>query len=83
MSNPWNPVTHPWRIGRMRKGVHLPHGWHLFTEVVATEQEARAAMDAPMEAGVASVQIDYADNASTWTKNGRWRRIATRKRGRI
>lgn len=76
----WNPVEKPYRV--LWTGRVGPRYWEYRTEpkTFATEEEARAAFDAPMVSPFTTVELDFAENAATWLQNGRWRHIAKRKR---
>ena len=69
-----------YRVRRIRQnGNRGMSGWSDTTTMVATEDEARMAMDERMTGGVYEVQIDRADNTADWCNSGKWTRIASRR----
>lgn len=79
--NPSTPSAHPFRatlyFADAREGMH---GWSSRSQVFATLDEALAVLVCRMGPGVMRVVIDVAKNRKTWLENGRWERIASRKR---
>ena len=72
---PWNPETHPYRVSSVyRSSSPGCYGWRYGpTNTFETLDEARA--HAATIKGAKSVRIDVAQNAATWCKNGRWKKV--------
>jgi hypothetical protein len=78
----WNPTAEPYRVVWTYNTTQIGcYGWSQRVSTFTTEAEARAAMDKPFGDRVTTrCRVDVAVNAETWTKNGRWRKIAERGR---
>lgn len=79
----WNPTELPYRVLTVydddRPGMY---GWGSRHTLHATEAEARAAFDKPWLGRDRSRRIELAVNGETWTRNGKWQRVASKKRVR-
>lgn len=80
-AKPWNPVTHPFRVTWTRHSSQPGlYGWA--TDRVTTYTLLAEALDAAsalFRKGVFQVNVDEALNPATWTRNGKWKAIASRK----
>lgn len=75
----WNPATHPYRVSHIQNAAK-PVYWRDHNVCYATEAEARAAFEAPSAIkGLRCVDLHFAGNAETWSKNGYWKPLAHRK----
>ena len=75
----WNPVEKPYRL--MHYGPYRDSGaWIARPTTFATKEEALAELAKPFKAGIISGTVTIAINPETWTKNGKWKQIASRKR---
>ena len=73
----WNPALYPYRASVL-VNTNAPgmYGWrHDVCGTFATEQEARAAL-AGMPRTARYGEVHRAENAETWTRNGKWRLVA-------
>lgn len=75
----WYPEDTPYRVlPKYRSGQAGCFGWVCGKpQTFATEAEARAAADTVSRRGLLSLHIHKAENAATWSKNGRWRLVAS------
>jgi hypothetical protein len=78
LTTKWDPTVEPWRVVRTFYAPP-PTRWRTQVFTFATEAEARVEYEQPLGRAV-DVRITYAENAATWTRNGRWRQIAERRR---
>ncbi len=76
----WNPTAHPYRVSYDRPS-HYDGRMLSETAVFATEAEAREVLAAMMPKCASRATLDLAVNGEQWCERGRWKRIASRKRG--
>ena len=78
----WNPAEQPYRLTEVcQSAAYGCHGWTSRVRTMATEAEGRAALAAPMKAGVLKHRLDVARLSAEgkligWTEIG----FRTRKR---
>ena len=64
---PWNPETHPYRVLFICQSSQPGcFGWSSRVKVFATEDEALAAVDAPMPAGTYRAEAQRIDLSRGW-----------------
>lgn len=74
----WSPTAEPFRVAWVYRITAHP-GWGTRVKTYATVDEALAAAREKFPTGIYEAWVDRAENAETWARNGRWRRVATRK----
>ena len=62
-----------YRVSWLHRGSHLPHGWHKFVRVYATEAEAIEAVSNPFGRCVVSAEVEH-------SIDGRWVYLGERRR---
>lgn len=77
----WIPAETPWRVTHDMRGPSFPSGWE--TRVIATFSTLEEAIEECkklLPAGCVSTSIHLALNPTTWSKNGGWKLVGSRKR---
>lgn len=78
MTVTWNPIEKPFRLVIVRPVAGIAR-WHDEVQTFATLAEAESVFNATIKGRFIRAVLHRAENPETWTRNGYWRFIASRK----